>query len=195
MTEKEQTISELMKTAGVSSKRHEDARVWLTARLAPTDTIVKSRAKSRFDTVDKKPIPRDFNKPLQRVSRTATRLKEALSALRVHPYSHHAFWCFDGSDELPPFGSDSERNFLEMVDSIVAAAEAATRSGRSESHGKMGKQRIVDEAYVFLNKFRPGLRRTNKQAQDFAERFYQEVVGTKETLGKQIRRVGRKSGK
>ena len=166
----EGTIDELLRLAGVSTKRSA-ARRWLE------NALVAARGTPEPRLVPQ-PSPAKHNASLDKIERASDRLITALKRLRNHPHAHASFWRFAAFG--PVYVNEFERaGVIPTLTHIRDAAREAriTRTGRPRNYRK---QHIVDLALAFCARFsakRPSSD-VNNFFPRFAERFFELATGS-----------------
>ena len=130
-------ITELLRLAGVSPA-NAAARLWMADALTSAQAVAGAIPR---------PVPTQFNQPLEKVERAAGQLTVALEELGRHHHAHGEFWRFRAFG--PIYADVFERpHVLSNVEDVRLAA----RNARVRSTGrppKVRRQQIVSLALAF----------------------------------------------
>ena len=178
-------IPHLLKLAGVSPT-DKKAADWLSHAI---DGV------RRNDKAVERPLPADHNAFLTDIEKAAKELIKRLERLRRHPFSQHIFW---HSKAFGPVHNNRVEvgEVLSTLERIVRAADMAKdrRQGRPR---ETGKQRVVDLAFGFFERFSPRTRSGTPTGAfaTFAREFYSTTIGSDLErhggLDRQIRQAAR----
>jgi hypothetical protein len=156
MTPETYSLEEIVEMARVPIANKSAALDWLNNWVEINPEIRKSKARSLFDAAHKRPVPSEFNPPLENVASAAGNLVAALHTLRLHPYAYYDFWL--GNEDVfgPIHDGKYEREFMTAIELAMQKIEIAARSAMIDlphRPSETGKRRIVELAAKFFQKF------------------------------------------